>query len=100
MHTIVGSHLISSDGEDVGEIVDVVGVRGPELTPTWVTVKTGWFAQRLVPFDMVDAQGDGFQSTCSAGDIKDAPKVPVHFEPAGDDLDELCAHYGLAPERV
>ena len=100
MDTIVGCHLFTAEGDDIGEIVDVVGVRGPELTPAWVTVKTGWFAQRLVPFDMVDDQGDRFQTTCSADAVKAAPKVPVHFEPAGDDLDELCAHYGLAPESV
>lgn len=100
MDTIVGQHLYSPSGEDVGEIVDVVGVQGPELEPSWVTVKTGWFAQRLVPYAMVQAKGDGFVTSCSADVVKNAPKVPVHFEPAGDDRDELHSHYGLAEQSV
>ena len=100
METIVGHHLFSPEGEDVGEIVDVVGARGPELVPSWVTVKTGWFAQRLVPYDMIEPRDEGFITSCSAESIKSAPKVPVHFEPSGDDLDELCSYYGLAPEAV
>jgi hypothetical protein len=95
MDTIVGHHLYDPAGEDVGEIVDVVGVAGPDLAPSWVTVKTGWFNQRLVPFDKVETRGDEFATTCSADTIKQAPKVPVHFEPAGDDLDQLCRHYGM-----
>jgi len=95
METIVGHHLFDPTGEDVGEIVDLVGVNGPEMTPSWVTVKTGWFNQRLVPFEAVESRGEELATTCSAETIKKAPKVPVHFEPVGDDLDQLCAHYGL-----
>ena len=95
METIVGHHLYDPSGEDVGEIVDVVGVGGPDRSPTWVTVKTGWFNQRLVPIDVVESRGDDFATTCSADTVKKAPKVPVHFEPTGDDLDQLCDHYGL-----
>ena len=100
METIVGHHLYDADGEDVGEIVDVVGVSGPELTPTWLTVKTGWFNQRLVPFDTVEQQSDDFVTKVRAEDVKHAPKVPVHFEPAGDDLDQLCDHYGMQRQEL
>ena len=100
METIVGHHLYDDTGEDIGEIVDVVGVAGPDLTPSWVTVKTGWFNQRLVPFDAVEQRGDDFATNCPAETIKKAPKVPVHFEPTGDDLEQLVSHYGLeAPAR-
>ena len=95
METIVGHHLFDPTGEDVGEIVDVVGVHGPDRNPAWVTVKTGWFNQRLVPFEVLKSQGEGLAAVCSAETIKKAPKVPVHFEPTGDDLDQLCEHYGL-----
>ena len=100
MDTIVGHHLHSRDGEDIGEIVDVVGVSGADLTPTWLTVKTGWFNQRLVPFDAVEDQGDRLVTEFDAAAVKDAPKVPVHFEPAGDDLDQLCSHYGRSPQTA
>lgn len=100
METIVGHHLLAADGEDIGEIVDVVGVQGPELRPTWVTVKTGWFNQRLVPFEKVETRSDQLISECSAETVKNAPKVPVHFEPAGDDLDQLCSYYGLEAQAA
>jgi hypothetical protein len=96
MESIVGHHLYASDGGDVGEITDVVGVQGTDLAPSWYTVKTGWFGQRLVPAEMVEERDGGFVATCDAAAIKDAPKVPVHFEPSGDDLDALIAHYGVA----
>lgn len=95
MEHIVGHHLYDPDGQDIGEIVDIVGVDGPDLTPAWVTVKTGWFNQRLVPYNAVRSDGEDFATQCPAETIKSAPKVPVHFEPAGDDLDQLRAHYGL-----
>lgn len=100
MDTIVGHHLYGTNGEDIGEVVDVVGVRGTEMRPSWVTVKTGWFNQRLVPFDTVSERSDQLVTSCSAIAVKNAPKVPVHFEPAGDDLDELCTYYGLRPEAT
>ena len=100
MDTIVGHHLHSRDGQDIGEIVDVVGVDGPDLTPTWVTVKTGWFNQRLVPYEAVEPEGEEFVTALDADAVKQAPKVPVHFEPAGDDLDQLCSHYGLETQRI
>ncbi|MDE0801891.1 MAG: PRC-barrel domain-containing protein [Acidimicrobiales bacterium] len=93
MHTITGSHLLSTNGEDIGEITDVVGSNGPDVTPTWLAVKTGWFSQRLVPFAIVVEDGDAFRTDCTPDDVKQAPKVPVHFEPSGHDLDELCDYY-------
>lgn len=100
MHTITGSHLYSTAGEDIGEITDVVGasaaMAGPNLEPTWLAVKTGWFSQRLVPYDIVIADGDQFRTDCSAEAVKHAPKVPVHFEPSGHDLDELCDYYRVS----
>lgn len=96
METIVGHHLYASDGVDVGEITDVVGVHGVELEPTWFAVKTGWFGQRLVPAAVVENRDGVLVTRCTAKDVKDAPKVPVHFEPSGDDLDVLLDHYGVA----
>lgn len=96
MKTIVGQHLYASDGVDVGEITDVVGVNGTDLEPTWFAVKTGWFGQRLVPAAVVE-EHDGEQIVrCTAQQVKDAPKVPVHFEPSGEDRDILLEHYGIA----
>ncbi len=97
MQTFVGHHLYGCDGADAGEITDIIGVGGPDLIPAWLAVKTGWFGQRLVPFELVDEKGDRFVARCTAAAVKGAPKVPVHFEPTGFDLDDLCKYYGLAP---
>lgn len=96
MESIVGHHLYASDGVDVGEITDVVGVQGTELSPSWFTVKTGWFGQRLVPAELVDERDGRFVTACEASEVKGAPKVPVHFEPTGEDRDALLRHFGLA----
>lgn len=96
MESIVGHHLYASDGVDIGEITDVVGVQGPELSPSWYTVKTGWFGQRLVPADVVDLRDGRLVTRCAASEVKGAPKVPVHFEPAGEERDALRRHFGLA----
>lgn len=99
-HTITGQHLFSSAGDDIGEITDVVGAYDGDMTPRWLTVKTGWFSQRLVPWTIVVEGEDGYVTACTASEVKHAPKVPVHFEPAGDDLDELCDYYALRPSDV
>lgn len=96
MDTITGSRLRSADGEDIGEITDVIGADA-SMTPEWVAVKTGWFSQRLVPFAIVveDEEHGEFVTAATLSEVKAAPKVPVHFEPNGHDLEQLCEHYRL-----
>ncbi len=96
MHTITGQHLYSTTGDEIGEITDIIGSNGPDVDPVWLAVKTGWFSQRLVPFSIVVADGEDFRIDCSPDDVKNAPKVPVHLEPTGHDLDELCDHYRVS----
>ena len=63
-------------------------------------MKTGWFAQRLVPSTIV-VEGDGrYVTDCTKDEIKQAPKVPVHFEPSGQDLEDLCAYYRMPTTDV
>lgn len=100
MDRIVGHRLYTEGGEDVGEIVDVLGLYGTDHSPAWLAVKTGWFARRLVPFRTVRERAEQYVTTCGVDTVKGAPKVPVHFEPSGDDLDALCAHYGLDREAA
>ena len=94
---ITGHHLHSADGEDVGEVIDVLGGDDLEGPPRWITVKTGWFAQRVVPFELVEQRHDGeLVTSVTRQTIAEAPKVPVHLEPNGDDAAELRRHYALA----
>lgn len=94
---ITGHHLHAADGEDIGEITDVIGGEEIDTPPRWLTVKTGLLSgQRLVPYDIVVQRADGELATpLSKADVKQAPKVPVHVEPVGDDLEELRRHYAL-----
>ena len=95
MDTITGHALYDQDGETVGEIVDVLGVYAGADEHGWMAVKLSWRSTRLVPDHGVEPHGDGFRTPFTKDQISSAPKVPAHFEPAGDDRDALCAHYGV-----
>lgn len=94
MTTITGSHLFSSSGDDIGEVKDVIGGEGGE--PAWLSVKTGVFATRLVPYEKVRERDDALVTDLSVDEIKSAPKTDSHLEPVGADRDALLAHYGMA----
>lgn len=97
MHTITGQTLRSAAGGDIGKITDVVGADGIDVAPRWLTVKTGWFSERLVPYAIVVEGEDGFVTDCTRSEVKHSPKVPVHYEPSGDALEELRDYYSLRP---
>lgn len=94
MKTITGSHLFSRTGDDIGEVKDVIGGGGPE-GPAWLSVKTGVFATRLVPFELVERREDGLVTSLSSDEVKSAPKTNSHLEPFGEDREALLAHYGM-----
>ena len=94
MKTITGSHLFSRSGDDIGEIKDVIGGGGPE-GPSWLSVKTGLFATRLVPFELVEQREDSLVTTISSDEVKWAPKTDSHLEPVGEEREALLAHYGM-----
>lgn len=95
MQTITGSTLYASSGDQIGEIVDIVGAHGAELTPDWITVKTGWLTQRLVPFSLVEQADGRFTVPCTREQVKSAPKVAAHVEPSHHEVAELCSYYGV-----
>lgn len=93
---ITGHHLHTADGQDIGEITDVIGGEELDTPPRWLAVKTGMFSERLVPYDIVVESDDGdLVTAASKTEVKHAPKVPVHIEPAGEDLEELRRYYSL-----
>ena len=98
MEPIIGHHLYSSDGVDVGEITDLVG-DGNASAPNWIRVRTGWFGPRLVPREVVDERDGGSMRRPVQGraDVSRAPSFPVGVDGSGQDLDPLRAYYGLAP---
>jgi len=93
--TLRGKHLFGADGADIGEVKDVVGLDGS--APIWLSVKTGVFSQRLVPFAAISESDDRLETELTSGHVKSAPKVPSDVEPVGDDLDALRQHYRIEP---
>lgn len=100
MDSITGQQLYATDGARIGEIVDAVGTHLNDLSPAWLTVKTGWRTKRFVPYRVVSERDGRFVVEHSADTVRAAPKLPVHFEPSGYDVDALCSHYGMHPLDV
>ncbi|MFP5322053.1 MAG: hypothetical protein ACLGIC_09415 [Acidimicrobiia bacterium] len=95
MDTVTGHTLYGRDGEKIGRIDDVLGITGGADEFGWLAVKLSWRATRLVPNQGMEPHEDGFRSPFPKDLVSSAPKVPAHFEPAGDDRDALCSHYGV-----
>jgi len=93
--TVTGHELYDTAGEQVGRIVDVLGLYEGADDLGWLAVKLSWRSTRLVPGEGIEPHGDGFRTPFTKDEIARAPKVPAHFEPAGDDRDALCSHYGV-----
>lgn len=95
MDTVTGHPLYDADGKKLGKIVDVLGLYGGADDFGWLAVKIGLRGTKLVPNDGVAPGSDGFVTPFTKDQITSAPKVPPHFEPAGDDREALLSHYGV-----
>jgi hypothetical protein len=95
MQTVTGHTLYDAEGEKVGEIVDVLGLYDGAEDIGWLAVKLSWRSTKLVPDQGIEPRGDGFSTPLTKDQISRAPKVPPHFEPAGDDREALLSHYDV-----
>ncbi|MFP5578736.1 MAG: hypothetical protein ACLGIZ_10925 [Acidimicrobiia bacterium] len=95
MHTMTGNTLYDADGHKVGEIVDVLGLYGGADDLGWLAVKLSWRSTRLVPDAGLEERDGAFRVPLTKDQIASAPKVPPHFEPAGDDREALLSHYDV-----
>ena len=95
MRTVTGHTLYGRDDEKLGEIIDVLGLYGGAEDVGWLAVKLNWRTTRLVPDAGLEDRDDGFAVPLTKQQIASAPKVPPHFEPAGDDREALLSHYGV-----
>lgn len=95
MDTVTGHPLYDADGTKLGKIVDVLGLYGGADDIGWLAVKVGLRGVKLVPNADVEPGDDGFVTPFTKAQITSAPKVPPHFEPAGDDREALLSHYGV-----
>ena len=95
MTTMTGKTLYDTHGEEVGEIVDVLGLYSGAEDIGWLAVKLSWRSTRLVPDAGLEERDGGFCVPLTKDLISSAPKVPPHFEPAGDDREALLSHYDV-----
>jgi hypothetical protein len=95
MQTVTGHKLYDADGEKVGQIEDVLGLYDGSEDIGWLAVKLSWRSTKLVPNTGIEPAGDGFRVPLTKDQISSAPKVPPHFEPAGDDREALLSHYDV-----
>lgn len=95
MQTVTGHKLYDAEGEKIGEIVDVLGLYGGAEDLGWLAVKLNWRSTKLVPDQGLEPRGDDFCVPVTKDQISSAPKVPPHFEPAGDDREALLSHYDV-----
>lgn len=95
MDTVTGHPLYDADGNKLGKIVDVLGLYGGADDIGWLAVKVGLRGTKLVPNTDIQPGEDGFTTPFTKDQITSAPKVPPHFEPAGDDREALLSHYGV-----
>lgn len=95
MGTGTGHTLYGRNDEELGQIVDVLGLDAGTEDVAWLSVKVGWRTTCLVPDAGLEARDDGFALPVTKEQITSAPKVPPHFEPAGHDREALLSHYGV-----
>jgi hypothetical protein len=94
--TLVNMVVLGCDGDEIGRVGQVY-TDNDTGSPSWVTVKTGWFGTResFVPLSSAIVSGDSIQLSFDTDTIKGAP----HNE-AGEPLTEadelaLYSYYGF-----
>lgn len=94
--SIVGRHVVDSDGHKVGAIGQVY-VDPSSGQPNWVTVKTGLFgkAETFVPLEQAEEVEGELRVPFTKDAVKDAPRFDSHGELTHSQENELYAYYAL-----
>ena len=92
---LIGGDVIDSDGDKIGTIGQVY-VDTETGTPSWVSVRSGFFgmSESFVPLDQADHAGDDVRVPYTKDFVKDAPRVDADSELEQSQEDELYAYYG------
>ncbi len=96
VQTWKGLDLLDSDGDKIGEIVDVYLDRRTN-EPEWLAVKTGLFGTNVsfVPIAQAAATGDGVTVPFGKARVRDAPNAEADGELSADEERRLYDHYGM-----
>ena len=96
VESYVNAKLISSDGDDIGNVSRFLLHRVTEL-PTWIVVDRGFLARDLiVPVADCDFEEDGVVSPFSKARIEAQPEVEIEDDVLSADSEtRLDHHFGL-----
>lgn len=88
--------LVDASGSDVGKVTDVIS-DSIDMTPRFLVVRVGRFgSEHLVPMDVIEEHDDHFVATVDKDQVKSAPRIHDHTEPASAEREALYRHYGIA----
>jgi hypothetical protein len=90
--------IVSRDGEKIGTIRDIYY---DDFTqePEWVSVGTGFLgmSEKVVPVEVLQAEGDRFRVPFTKDKIKEEPEFNLEDgRLRSDDEVKLCRHFGLS----
>jgi stress response protein YsnF len=96
----IGHDAIDSDGDTIGEIVDIYAddVTGE---PEWLAVKTGWFGRNIsfVPISGATERDGSLCVRWSKEHVKAAPNADPDGALSSDEEDALYRHYEMSEVR-
>ncbi|GGK67571.1 PRC-barrel domain-containing protein [Ornithinimicrobium pekingense] len=97
INALYDAEVKSVDGDRLGPVRQVY-LDDETGAPTWITVRTGWFAGREhpVPLEGSEQTEDGIRVSASGPEIREAPTVEEDEHLGQDQLAELVRYYGLA----
>ena len=95
----LGRDLIGADGDRIGRIDDVY-LDQQTGEPEWLAVTTGLFGMRrsFIPLSGTTTSGDGFTTSWTKAQVKDAPHAEADGALSEDEETRLYAHYGMGYE--
>lgn len=95
---LVERTAVDADGEKVGKIFDVY-LDNETNQPEWLAINTGMFGSKVsfAPLAGATLDGEDVLIAFSKEQVKNAPKADADGELAGEEEDELYAHYGRKP---
>ena len=101
IRSLLGSHVMGADGEEIGEVGQVYLNDGTG-EPEWVTVRTGLFGmkQTFVPLMNARRSGEEIRVPFDMETIKQAPNIDVDGRLSLEEEVRIYRHYGIRPTGV
>lgn len=93
--TIVGQTLVDPEGDNIGQITDIIN-NPTTLEPEMLVVRTSRLrGEHLVPVRAVRAGETGATAPFTKAQVKDGPSAKDHTAPTSDERRAIYEHYGI-----